>query len=381
MRCDKYKSTINEFFNKALSSAEEHELEMHLAVCPSCRIEFQEMKRVDSLLREVVKDMMSDIEVPNDLDNKIKKALAMKQKTAKRRGLFKFLGSPAVAAALLLLVMGAGLFNLFDPYRQDIRRQVFMSDKSGEVLEKDEADLKAHFTQPSQDTPTTTATELQYNTTLGSGMAQKNEDAIDSSSAERRVSPMIAQSTRSREMLSQVESGPIDETEEIQKQKLFAVTTSDEAPVGLGGSPLPRGDIEQSAQPENVYLKKGSLEEAARETGINPGKPSYLPTGAVLTEVSWLPGVINQNYRVGEDVLIVKQIRLDTTGINYGIRNAQGDIIEMNGVKYHVYEVKPIEGEPAGINITIEWQKGMRVYNISGKLPRQDMIRIAASIE
>lgn len=380
MRCDKYKIIINDFFNKALSPAEEHELEGHLALCANCRLEFHELKSADSMLREAVRDMMSDIEVPNDLNQKIKKALAMKQKkTTKRRGLLKFFGSPAVAAALLIFVMGAGLFKLFDPYSQDIRQQVFMSDKSGVVMDKVEAEPSVP-PQPSPESTIATARELQSNLSLGSGMAEDSNAAIDPSASERRSSSMIAQSTRSREILSPAGGSPIDETKDLeaQKEKFFSATTFNdepaEAPAGLGGG---ASDVELFLQPETGYLKKGSVEEAARETGINPVTPAYLPTGAVLTEVSWLPMVVNQNYRVGEDNLLVRQIRLDPAE-NYGVKNLPGNIMEINGVGYHIYETTV--GETVK-NITIEWQKGMFIYNLSGNLPLQDMIRIASSIE
>ncbi|HBC94781.1 MAG TPA: hypothetical protein DCZ10_18255, partial [Pelotomaculum sp.] len=80
MRCEKIMRKFNDLLDRSLSAKEEHEIQAHLAVCPNCRAEFQLTKNADDILRATVIEMVTEIEVPANLSQRIGQALAGEKK-------------------------------------------------------------------------------------------------------------------------------------------------------------------------------------------------------------------------------------------------------------------------------------------------------------
>lgn len=388
MRCKNIKRMMNDFLDKMLTGAEEREVESHIAACESCRNELLKLKRADDALRTVVCEMVSEIKVPAGLNWKIEKALAArrKQNTAAGR-LVAFLKNPAVAAALLFLMIAGSVFgynNLFQkaPDRPGVVGQAPQN--------KEPAEGAADILFDRDERGATAVPEVN-----GKNKAPGTQEiaAVDSPGRKpggEQLNNRPAENTREK-LLPPPEPQAVERQDQLVSRQTQADTrdklpgesqliAGQAAQENTGNAPEPpvnkvfsiAGDFGNES--DTGDLRKGTLDEAAAGASFRPAKPTYLPLGAELGEVSWTSGAINQNYRTGRHSFTVTQSRAEVGDqFDGGVARArQGTPVEINGVKAVLQET--------GFENTIRWQQGEWDYSISGALPREEIIRIAQSL-
>lgn len=379
MRCEKYKPTLNEFFNKTLSPGEERELEGHLAACRDCRSDFQKLKRADDLLRVAVREMVLEIEVPADLDQKIKSVLdGNRPKNPFLYNLPSFFRTPAVAAAMLFLVLGVSLFGLYDLFGQSARQQVVMTETpAAGTGSREKALITAQDAAPDGEM----RSELPEAETDSARIALDVMAAQpEASVSERRSDPPPSQSARSRESYpAQGNPAPEDRGEGGAGSETAPSAATLLAPPGRGGSPADQAHKEVFSIAGGPTDRKGTLAEAAAETGIRPARPHYLPPGAQLSEVTWLPGQISQYYRMENASFAITQGLAELSGEKQRQRPGQETII-INGAEA-VLEVTGAADGSQPPYAALSWQRGQYSYTIEGGVSREDIIKIAASLD
>lgn len=386
MRCEKIKPILNDFFNKSLSPGEERQLEGHLAACELCRAEFQKLKRADDILREVVLEMVSGIEVPPDLNHKIKSILKEKRhKTLPYHGLSTLLRTPAVAAAMLFLVLGAGIFGYYNFINQAAKQQVVMN----ETLSDREENSGQEKVIAVQDAPVADGTSAPAPVETIPVVVEEN--VVENGSwkpgtafSERRPNPMLAQSARSKEVFSVKETlavNTVDDPAEQSGPQPPEAAALNKVPEGMDGeTPVPVGKGAITAL-DVAPLRKGTLDEAARDTGFVPVRPGYLPPGAQLLEVSWRPEAITRSYRTGNASFTLTQSRADLSDPGYEQLTGQGAVIELSGVKAYWEEAGPLaDGSASGRYAALRWQRGTWAFAVAGDLPRDEIIKIATGL-
>lgn len=68
MNCEKYKDYIMKHMDKTITEMEQIELDEHLKRCSECRLEYDELKNIVSVLEE-----RSCVEPPADFENMVMK--------------------------------------------------------------------------------------------------------------------------------------------------------------------------------------------------------------------------------------------------------------------------------------------------------------------
>lgn len=356
MHCEDITLIMSDLLDKTLSVREERDVRDHLSECESCRSEFQKLKKVDDILREVVCEMVSGIEVPADLSRKIEKNLAREQKKKSLAGRFTMLlKTPAAAAALLFIMVTAVILSFHNPFSPSVKQsdvapaepQVLYSkdgittDSSGPPVIHEEVSAGSASVIPEK-----SETRAAQEKDVAGGTGGVPEVKL----REQTNPPMVAQVPQVMEKSS------------LPQEKRPLVASSGFA---AAGAPA---------------YQKGTLEEAAREVGFNPARPAYLPQGTALYDVTWLSGTVNQNYRTGQIYFAISQSRTDVEGLKLDEGYRQGTSIEINGAKAVLQETEPKAGENSLKNITVRWQRGEWMFSVSGGLPRAEIIRIASSL-
>lgn len=111
--CEKYEALCSAALDNALTVQEKEELDAHLAVCPSCRAYFEDLREMQALWKEL------EVPVPKDLHEKMMGAIEAEvqktivqtpQKERRRPPVFTML---AAAAACVMLAVSGQLTGLF----------------------------------------------------------------------------------------------------------------------------------------------------------------------------------------------------------------------------------------------------------------------------
>lgn len=384
MRCKSIKPLMHDLLDKTISPGEAREVEDHLAVCENCRNEFKKLKRADDILREVVCEMVSEIEVPPDLGRRIENILAAERKKKTLAGrLPLLLKTPEVAAALLLLVVAAGIFSFYNHFSPSVKEpQVVLSEPQGGTA--DRADQLFILKD------STSSDELRDPTIKEQPAAENTGRSPGAGLSKRQAFPEPAQSARANETHTVKEKSPAGDTGgEVKvdsRESSADVMTSQTSP-GLGGGPPlspekrsynAAADISAAGAP---VLKKGTLEEAAKEVGFTPARPAYLPRGAELQEVAWRPGVVHQNYRAGQTAFTITQsLAYAAMSVNDDPER-QGKPVEINGARAILREAGSEADNLDRGYTSVRWQRGEWVFSVGGELPGEEIIKIASSLK
>jgi hypothetical protein len=362
MCCDNTMQVMNDFLDRTLSETEEQKVKSHLEDCEKCREEFHSLKNADSVLRQVVSGMIAGIDVPDNLNDRIEKIISAenRKKTTVSR-MFMLLKSPAAAAALIFVVLAAGFLS-YNNYFNMIYNQpkVVLSvpdagnhingngnsaaEKLDSIVGEDTAAIKEE--NVSQDIINSTNTTEQ--------LKKVQAESPAGFSGDKPLLPVIAQAPET-----------LSKSQPVEEQRSAFVTS---VPAGTGEG-IPAQD-------------RGTVEEAILAVGYIPAKPSYLPQGAVLSDVSWHSGKTSQNYRVGEFYFTVSQSRLDAANFEYDEMRSQGSAVDINGSQGLMRESRPEPGDSiSAVTTTLSWQEGDWSFSVSGGLPAEEIIRIAASVK
>ena len=137
MLCDKVKDKLYEFIYNELNSEKTIEIKEHINSCPSCKKEYELLKKllIDDM-KEFI-DLTEQIQMPNELSLKVKDSI-------KSRGIKKFSRYATVACMIIILIWGVPVAaqyiiegSFLDKYKQldpDIALR-YKNDK-GEMIEK-----------------------------------------------------------------------------------------------------------------------------------------------------------------------------------------------------------------------------------------------------
>ena len=395
MRCEKIMRKFNDLLDRSLSAKEEHEIQAHLAVCPNCRAEFQLTKNADDILRATVIEMVTEIEVPANLSQRIGQALAgeKKRQTGKTR-LFGLFRPPALAAAMLMLVAAVGLFGyykLFDPSLKNpaVVMSVPESQSASENADKIEPsplsgagreesagkDATAAEAQPKTRSPLVTekAPAAEDTTTV-----MQDADNLNAEAAARKDAPPRQEGGES---FSMKENGAADLTQAPDREENGA---ADLAPApDLEEQIIPMASSQSSGAAKlfmssRAALPQGTLQEAIREVGFTPAVPGYLPPETELKDVTWETGTVCLGYLVADQKsFTLSQSQAAEAG---AIGEEGGQLIDLNGVKARLQETSS-GGDPARVYTSVRWQRGEWVFTVKGDLPRKEILKIALSIE
>lgn len=368
MSCNKTLQMANDFLDKTLSKSEEQMVKRHLEECKSCRNEYQNLEKADNALRQVICEMVADIVVPGGLSERIEMNLsAGNRRNTLWSRLSVVLKTPAAAAALLFVVLAAGFltynnyFNLANQQKVAISEStdsagVQAADKNGPAVGEKAVPLNdVQVLQAESDL--TIKTDVQLDRETGNAEKIPAENQPDGMAGILSGQPPAPADATVPEALSK--SYPVD------NQRRASVTS---VPLGMGGS--------------MADSNSGSMEEAVRDAGFIPTKPSYLPPGAVLTDVSWYTGEISQNYRAGNYSFAISQCRLDAGDFKYAGETSQGSAVDINGTPGFIQVNRPEPGSNvAGSFTTLRWRMGDWAFSVSGDLPADEIIKISTSIK
>ncbi len=359
MHCDSIKLMLNDFFNKTLSSVEERKVEGHLAECENCRCEFGRLEKADNTLKKVMHEIVAGIEVPNNLNERIEAALALEKRPQPRLGLLlSLVKTPAVAAALLLVVLGAGFLSYYNFFIPALTQQkVVLSDTPGEPLSvgSGSADMDNTVTTVDERASAESQDLQVYDTNKEIGTAQQS---IKQPAGEPEKSSVLQPPSPAAAM----KTGTFEDTQTTLEKRSMAVSSTPQA----AGADAPA-------------LSEGT---AAGDASFVPARPTYLPQGMKFEDVSWRSGVVYQNYRIGNSYVTISQSRAPAAGFNYDELAAGGVPVNINGAKAVLEE----SGRDSNDNIsggyaTVRWQRGEWVFSVSGGLPGEEILKIASSLE
>ncbi len=358
MHCDSIKLMLNDFFNKTLSRVEERKVEGHLAECEECRCEFGRLEKADNALKKVMHEIVAGIEVPNSLNERIEAALALEKRPQSRPGLLlSLVKTPAVAAALLLVVLGTGFlsyYNFFSPAAT--QQKVVLSDTPGEPLSVGSGSADMDNTVTSVDERASAdSQDLQvYDTNKAIGTEQQSikqpAGEPEKPSAVQQPQPTVA-----------MKPGAEDAQAPLEKRSM-AVTS---APLAAGAVPPAL-----------------SGETTAGDAGFVPARPTYLPPGMKLTDVSWRSGVVYQTYQAGNSYVTISQGRAPAAGFKYDEPVAGGTLVNINGAMAVLEEnMRDLSDNNSGVYAMLRWQRGEWSFSVSGGLSVEEILKIASSLE
>ncbi len=383
MRCENIKPKIHDLLDNTLPAGEEREVCTHLAVCESCRSEFRDLKRVDDILRQVVLEMVSEIEVPPELNNKIEKILAERKKKSLAGRLFILLKTPAVAAVLFLTVATAGMLSFYNPFNPPVKQVGAVLQDSGELTQSQSVNIADSAGQPvAQEKEVFAADELSSPAVQEEGRDVPEPDvSVKNNVAREKVadSDMLAKEKSDQQSaFSAFTKVPQESVEHrgYSESTGFAQVFQDAA----DSSPALEERLPTNSK--SSALQKGTLEEAAGEVGFIPARPAYLPKEADLVDVAWHPGTVYQNYRAGQVSIAISQSRADMIRFNYEEEVRQGSPVQINGLRAVLQESRPEQGDIVSKSShRVRWQLDEWVFTVYGELPREEIIRIAASLK
>jgi hypothetical protein len=372
MCCDNTMQVMNDFLDRTLSETEEQKVKRHLENCEKCREEFHSLKNADSVLRQVVSGMVAGIDVPGNLNDRIEKIISAenrKIKTVSR--MLMLLKSPAAAAALIFVVLAAGFLG-YNNYFNTIYNQPKV------VLSQPDAGNHTNVTGNS-------AADRLDSITGENKAVVKEENVLQTVPGPERKPGNIINSTNTTK---QIENDRLESPAGTMSEKSLLPAIDQVPDTSSGSQPM---EEQRSAYDTSIPLAaglgmpapdSGAMEEAIKEMGFVPAQPAYLPQGAVLSDVSWQSGESSQNYRIGEYYFTISQSRLDAANFRYEEMRSKGIAVDINGLQGYIHEGSPEPSDKiSGVSTTLNWQKGDWVFSVSGELPAEEIIRIAASIE
>jgi hypothetical protein len=274
------------------------------------------------------------------------------------------LPAPVFAAAMLMLVVSAGIFSYYKLFEQSftsINPSVVLSvpqsqSASDSVGKMESAPLTV--TGQEQSTPRAeTTTEAPYKAD-GTTIIMQDADTLNAGSVDRQnVPPGLGG------------GDPF-----MTKQNSATGTSTEEQSIAMTSSQS-SGASKFSIASRSV-LRQGTLQEAAREVGFTPALPGYLPSGAELKDVTWESGAIYLGYRADRNSFKLTQSRNAGGSV---IGEEGGRLIDLNGAKAYLQETGS-EGD-SSIYFTVRWQRGEWEFKIEGDLPGEEILRIALSME
>lgn len=372
MYCDDTMQVMNDFLDRTLSETEEQKVKSHLEDCEKCREEFHSLKNADSVLRHVVSGMVAGIDVPGNLSDRIEKTISAenrKETTVSR--MFMLLKSPVAAAAMLFIVLAAGFLS-YNNYFNTISNQpkVVLSvpdagnhtngagNSAAERLDSIVGENNAAVKEENVLQPVPV-------------LERKPEDIINSTNTTEQLKKDQAESPAAnlsgKTLLPVIAQAPeiLNKSQPVEEQRSDFITSI----AAVTGDGMPAQD-------------RGTMEEAIWAVGYIPVKPSYLPQGAVLSDVSWDLGKTSQNYRVGEFYFTVTQGRLDAANFGYNEMRSPGSAVDINGSQGYMRQsrLEPV-GSISAVITTLNWQEGDWSFSVSGSLPAEEIIRISSSVK
>lgn len=367
MHCDSVKSLMYDSLDKTISLKKAAAVEAHLAKCEKCRNEFRSLEKADTILREAVRGMISRVEVPPGLNGRIEKALAgevMKNRWPGR--VPAFLRTPAVAAALLLAVITAGALSIHNPFVTDKGQTDLVMQAPVNTTQEESRSRQEKADKVSEPAGETVLRDngpaVNYKAPEGYGLGPAGV-----SQAGRETPPALPApddpAASTDPMLPQVP--PMLEKEQLSGEKRLSA----DADVFLAaGSPV---------------LKKGTLEEAASDVGFSPLRPSYLPEGSEIQDVSWQPGIVYQSYRTGQFYFEIVQGTPDIFTFNYEEELSQGgEPVEINSVQAVLSQSVPEPGDSvSGPRTCVRWAQDQWTFTVAGEIPREEIIKVASSLK
>ncbi|MDD4236990.1 MAG: zf-HC2 domain-containing protein [Desulfotomaculaceae bacterium] len=380
MRCEKIVHKFNDLLDMTLSAVEEHEVQAHLVACPDCRDKFQLVKNADDMLRATVLEMVAEIEVPSNLSQRIGQILAGEKKRQHRKAkLFGLLQAPAFAAAMLVLVVATGLFGyykLFDPSRNN--PSVVLSLPQSQSVSESAADTEpAPLSGAGQEQATVkggTTTDAKYKA-ASPLVTEKTPVADDTIVIMQDADNLDAEAIARQNAPSGLGSGDYNKTIEKAATDLAQDPITEEQSIPMASSQS-SGTAKMFTMSDRATSQRGTLQEATREVGFTPTVPGYLPPEAELKDVTWEPGTVRLEYLADRNSFMLTQSRVAEVGT---IGEEGGQLIELNGAKAHLQE-NSTDGDQSWGYTTVRWQRGEWVFMVDGDLPREEILKIALSI-
>lgn len=369
MCCDNTMRLMNDFLDKTLSKNEERKIKSHLEKCEACRNEYQNLEKADNTLRQVICEMVADIDVPVSLSGRIEKLMSDgDRRSTPWSRMLVLMKTPAAAAALLFVVLLSGFFTYNNYFNVAYNQKVALS-------EKDTGNYRDGAVMPASDKAGAVLNETAD--TIKDMRADsdlvKNPDILLKDAPE-----IIAESPVKKQLENTTgalggQPAPAAATAPDELNKPQPADDQRDAfikaaPLGLGG--------------EMPASNRGTMEEAAMNVGFIPSKPVYLPQGAVLSDVSWLPDETSQNYRLGRYYFTVSQNRMEPVDLEYSEKYWQGSAVDINGMRGFLQENRPEAVDAAnGTITTLRWRQGYWAFSVSGDLPAEEIIKISLSVK
>ncbi len=377
MSCDNMMQMLNDFLSKTLSKNKEGKVKRHLEVCASCRSEYHSLENADNALRQVICEMVADIDVPRRLSERIEEILPQRKSNTLRSRLSILLKTPAVAAALLFMVLAAG-FGAYNNYFNPANLQkVAISEKDGGKYSDSAAPPTVDNTGASVQEKEDRLKETQVTQTDTAGnpdeQMRKEQDNTVRAPEITLMGPAQGQPGDTSGILRGQPSAPagetapegLNESQPAEEQKTAFTTFADP---GMSGSMDDAND--------------GTLEAAPRHVDFIPAKPDYLPPGSVLVNITRLADVITQDYRTGANYFTVSQSRPIADDSAFVKKPAQVANININGCQGFIEESRPEPGDHVSAAITtLRWRQGDWAFSVSGDLPAEEIIKISESVK
>ncbi|MDD2553895.1 MAG: zf-HC2 domain-containing protein [Desulfotomaculaceae bacterium] len=377
MSCDNTILMLNDFLDETLSKNEERQVKRHLKECASCRSEYHNLENADNTLRQVICEMVADIDVPRYLSERIEKSILDEKRNTLPSRLATLLKTPAVAAALLFVVLAAGFLIYSSNFNPVNQQQVAISDQDNKQYTDSAVD--------SVELPPTTDKIAAGDNNEGI-LGALNEvqildsDAVRNPEDQKRIEPentvkesvqeqpgSMARISRDRSPAPADDTAPegLDEPRPAEEQKTALVTS---APPGMGVG---------MATPYD-----GTLEATPRHGDFIPAKPVYLPQGSVLENVTWLADEVSQDYRTGSNYFTVSQSRLKADDFAFIEKLSQVSNVNINGWQGFIKESRPEPGDHvSGTVTTLRWWQDEWAFSVSGDLPAEEIIKISTSLK
>ncbi|NLJ76341.1 MAG: DUF4367 domain-containing protein [Peptococcaceae bacterium] len=384
MNCDQILALLNDCLNKTLSEKEELLVKRHLEKCAPCRGEYYNLLHADKALRQVICEMVAEIDVPHGLSVDIEKTIAQEKRT-RQSPLVMWLKTPLAAAALLFVVAAAvlGAYHDFNPLAQkQVARQVQDGEKptagalsqavkGGGQVAKEKADLADALSPVNQpeDPP-------------GQGLKKKE------STFQQQAPTLKSQEEKPLENMQGIQEGQLMGPEEdAVRQGLNAPQLGGEQGNVFVTSAPPAGGGEVAAANGRMLNDETLAEKrtAIDGSGLDfvPVKPHYLPPGAVPVNVTSSGGEISQDYQAGNRYFTVRQSRSEANEqapLKKSAQVANVDVVDVNGQQGFIEMSKRQDDHYVGTVTTLRWQQGDWAFAVSGDLPAEEIIKISKSL-
>lgn len=384
MSCEQIQAVLNDYLNKTLSAKEELLVKRHLEKCASCRSEYYNLLHADKALRQVICEMVAEIDVPHGLSVNIERAIARENRSGPS-GLVMWLKTPLMAAALLFVVMAAVLGayqNHFNPFAQkQVAKQVQDEERPADGV-LSQVDAGNSTVKEKEDAPAVAVVPPSNMLEALPDQGPKGEEGQD----------IVRQQAleRSSENMQGIQGGqPVEPIDEGARRELNAPQSGEEEqgdffvtsapPAGSGGAAAANSRI---LNDETSAEKRDAIDGSGLD--FVPTKPHYLPMGAVPINVSLTTGGISREFQVGDRHFTVKQTWLgaDDQGlVKKSTRVANVDVVDINGRQGLMEKSEPGQGDLyVGTTTTLKWRQDDWAFVVSGDLPAEEIIKISKSL-